>query len=56
MIDYSTLETGQELSKQSLTLDPDAVSKYVAAVDDTSNPTAKTALRSCRQWRSPRSL
>ena len=40
MIDYSTLETGQELSKQSLTLDPDAVSKYIAAVDDTSNPTA----------------
>ncbi len=41
MIDYSTLETGQELSKQSLTLDPDAVSKYIAAVDDTSNPTAE---------------
>ena len=42
MIDYSTLETGQELSKQSLTLDPDAVSKYVCrSGNDTSNPTAE---------------
>ena len=41
MIDYSKLETGQLLSRQSLTLDTKAVCNYTAAVDDTSNPTAK---------------
>ena len=40
MIDYSTLETGQQLSNQSLTLDAKAVGDYVAAVSDASNPTA----------------
>ena len=41
MIDYSKLETGQLLSRQSLTLDAKAVGDYVAAVDDRSNPAAK---------------
>ncbi len=40
MIDYSKLETGQELSSQSLTLDAKAVGDYVAAVSDTSSPAA----------------
>ena len=40
MIDYSKLETGQELSNQSLVLDAKAVGDYVAAVCDTSNPAA----------------
>ena len=40
MIDYSKLETGQELSSQSFTLDANAVGNYVAAVSDTSNPAA----------------
>ena len=38
MIDYSTLETGQQLSSQSLTLDAESVGAYTAAVDDASNP------------------
>ena len=37
MIDYSKLETGQELSSQSLTLDAKAVEEYTAAVSDTSS-------------------
>ena len=41
MIDYSNLETGRLLSKQSLTLDAKAIGDYAEAVDDTSNPTAK---------------
>ena len=40
MIDYSKLETGQELSSQSLTLDAKAVEEYTAAVSDTSSPVA----------------
>ena len=40
MIDYSKLETGQQLSGQSLTLDAKAVGDYVTAVSDSSNPTA----------------
>lgn len=40
MIDYSKLETGQELSNQSLTLDAKAVGDYVAAVSDNSSPVA----------------
>ena len=40
MIDYSKLESGQELSSQSLTLDAKAVGDYVAAVSDTSSPAA----------------
>lgn len=40
MIDYSKLETGQQLSSESVTLDAKAVGDYVAAVEDTSNPTA----------------
>jgi acyl dehydratase len=38
MIDYSKLETGQQLSSQSLTLDAKAVGDYVTAVSDASNP------------------
>ena len=41
MIDYSKLETGQELSSQSLTLDAKAVEEYTAAVSDTSSPVAR---------------
>ena len=40
MIDYSKLETGQQLSGQSLTLDARAVGDYVAAVSDSSSPAA----------------
>lgn len=40
MIDYSKLETGQQLSGQCLTLDAKAVGDYMAAVSDASNPTA----------------
>ena len=40
MIDYSKLETGQELSNRSLILDAKAVGDYVAAVSDDSSPTA----------------
>ena len=40
MIDYSKLETGQQVSNQSLTLDAKAVGAYVAAVEDTSSPEA----------------
>lgn len=40
MIDYSKLETGQELSSQTLTLDSKAVGEYTAAVSDTSSPIA----------------
>ena len=41
MIDYSKLETGQMLSRQSLTLDAKAVGDYASAVDDKSNPATK---------------
>ena len=41
MIDYSKLETGQQLSSQSLVLDAKAVGDYVAAVSDASNPAAR---------------
>ena len=40
MIDYSGLETGQQLSSQSVSLDAKAVGDYAAAVQDTSSPTA----------------
>lgn len=40
MIDYSTLETGQQLSSKSVSLDAKAIGDYMAAVEDTSNPTA----------------
>ena len=40
MIDYSKLETGQQLSSQSVSLNAKAVGDYVAAVGDTSSPTA----------------
>ena len=40
MIDYSTLEAGQQLTGQPLHLDAKAVADYVAAVNDTSSPSA----------------
>ena len=40
MIDYSKLETGQQLTEQHLTLDAKAVGDYVSAVSDASNPAA----------------
>ncbi|MCY3544520.1 MAG: MaoC family dehydratase N-terminal domain-containing protein [Chloroflexi bacterium] len=39
MIDYATLEAGQPLTSQSITLDTESVSAYTAAVDDRSSPT-----------------
>ena len=38
MIDYSKLETGQQLSRKSVVFDAKAISDYATAVDDTSNP------------------
>lgn len=40
MIDYSKLETGKQISSESVTLHAKAVGDYMAAVEDTSNPTA----------------
>lgn len=40
MIDYSKLEAGQHISTECLTLDAKSVDDYVAAVSDTSHPTA----------------
>ena len=39
MIDYSTLEAGQPLTRHSITLDADSVRAYIAAVDDGSGVT-----------------
>ena len=40
MIDYSKLETGQQLSSKSVSLSAKAVGDYVTAVEDASSPTA----------------
>lgn len=38
MIDYSTLQPGQRLSHELLTLDSDSIAAYVDAVSDSSRP------------------
>lgn len=38
MIDYSTLQPGQRLSHELLTLDADSIAAYVDAVSDSSRP------------------
>lgn len=38
MIDYSTLQPGQRLSHEILTLDADSIAAYVDAVSDSSRP------------------
>lgn len=40
MIDYSSLQPGQRLSHQLLTLDADSIAAYVDAVSDSSRPTS----------------
>ena len=40
MIDYSTLQPGQRLSHELLTLDADSIAAYVDAVSDSSRPTS----------------
>ena len=40
MIDYSSLQPGQRLSHELLTLDADSIAAYVDAVGDSSRPTS----------------